>query len=197
MSTNGGTVTQLTAAQQAGAAVGTAAMLAGAGLSIASGLSQGGVGGYTKAASAGLGAAAMLDPEPISKTILSSVAAVTSLVGSLFGTGPQQRAKDITNELSKNAYLAPTAMNVTQGMDGTYSDFDARGNLRTSTMSAVPMVAEPYITSKVIDGQRQYVRRVRQHAGTVHGRGKRHGASACVECYPQLQHQRPGFGIIQ
>lgn len=156
MSTNGGTVTQLTAAQQAGAAVATGAMLAGAGLTIASGISQGGIGGYTKAASAGLGAAAMLDPEPISKTILSSVAAVAGLVGSLFGTGPQQRSNDIFNELSKNQYLAPTALNVMQGMNGTYEDFDGRGNLRTSSMSAVPTVAEPYITSRVIDGQRNY-----------------------------------------
>jgi hypothetical protein len=156
MSTNNGTATQLTGAQQAGAAVGTGAMLAGAGLSIASGIEQGGVGGYTKAASAGLGAAAMLDPEPISKTILASVAAVTGLVGSLFATGPEQRLKDITNDLAKNQYLAPTALNVMQGMNGTYEDFDARGNLRTSTMSAVPTVAEPYITSRVINGQRQY-----------------------------------------
>lgn len=156
MSTNGSTVTQLTTAQQVGAAVGTAAMLAGAGMSIASGISQGGVGGYTKAASAGLGAAAMLDPEPVSKMVLGTVAAVTGIIGSLFGTGPQQRSKDIAEYLAKNQYLAPTALNVMQGMNGRYEDFDARGNLRTSSMSAVPTVAEPYITSRVIDGQRQY-----------------------------------------
>jgi hypothetical protein len=151
-----GSEVQLTGAQQAGVAVGTAAMLAGAGMSIASGINQGGVGGYTKAASAGLGAAAMLDPEPISKTILASAAAITGLVGAVFGTGPQQRSKDIFNALSSNQYLAPTALNVIQGMNGTYEDFDARGNLRTSTMSAVPTVAEPYITSRVVDGQRTY-----------------------------------------
>jgi len=156
MSTNGSTVTQLTTAQQVGAAVGTAAMLAGAGMSIASGISQGGVGGISKAVGAGAGAVAMLDPEPISKTILTAVSAVSGIVSSLFGTGPQQRSKDIAEYLAKNQYLAPTAMNVMQGMNGTYSDFDARGNLRTSSMSAVPTVAEPYITSKVIDGQRQY-----------------------------------------
>jgi hypothetical protein len=41
-------------------------------------------------------------------------------------------------------------------MNGTYEDFDARGNLRTSNLSAVPTVAEPYITSRVINGQRTY-----------------------------------------
>jgi hypothetical protein len=98
----------------------------------------------------------MLDQEPISKTILASAAAITGLVGSIFGTGPQQRSKDIFNALSSNQYLAPTALNVIQGMNGTYEDFDARGNLRTSTMSAVPTVAEPYITSRVVDGSRTY-----------------------------------------
>jgi hypothetical protein len=155
-STNGSTVTQLTAAQQAGAAIGTATALAGAGLGIYSGIEQGGVGGYSKAASSGLGAAAMLDPDPLSKSILGGAAAIMGIVGALFGTGPQQRSNQIFNELASNQYLAPTALNVTQGMNGTYEDFDARGNLRTSTMSAVPTVAEPYITSRVLNGQRTY-----------------------------------------
>jgi hypothetical protein len=146
----------LTGAQRAGATFGLASMLAGAGLGIYSGISQGGVGGYTKAASSGLGAAAMLDPDPLSKSILGGVAALTGIIGSLFSTGPQQRLKDITNALSSNQYLAPTALNVTQGMNGTYEDFDARGNLRMSNFSAVPTVAEPYITSRVVDGQRTY-----------------------------------------
>ncbi len=82
-----------------------------------------------------------------------------SLIGSLFQTGPQQRVNQITNELAQNQYLAPTALNVMQGMNGTYEDFDARGNLRTSTMSAVPTVAEPYIwkqTHGLLGGQPTY-----------------------------------------
>ena len=147
---------QLTTAQQVGVALGTAAALSGAGLGIASGISQGGIGGYTKAGSSALGAAAVLDPEPISKTVLGAVAAVTGIVGSLFGTGPQQRAKNIFNEVSAAQYLAPTALNVTQGPGGNYEDFDARGNLRTSNFSALPLVAQPYITSRVYNGQRTY-----------------------------------------
>jgi hypothetical protein len=151
-----GTVTQLTGAQQAGAAVATAGMLAGAGMTIASGIEQGGAAGFTKAASAGLGAAAVLDPEPISKAILGAAAAVTGIVSSFLGTGPQQRAQQLQDDIVKNQYLAPTALNVMQSPDGTYSDFDARGNLRTSTMSAVPTVAEPYVTKRVINGQQNW-----------------------------------------
>jgi hypothetical protein len=88
--------------------------------------------------------------------ILGSVAAVTGLISSIFGSNKQTRLNDITNDIAKNQFLEPTAMNVIQGMTGAYEDFDARGNLRTSSMSAVPTVAEPYITSKVIDGQRRY-----------------------------------------
>lgn len=146
----------LSTSQRVGAAVGTGAALFGAGMGIYSGIQQGGVGGYAKATASGLGAAAMLDPEPISKAILGTVASVAGIVGVMFGTGPEKRSKEISEYLSKNQYLAPTALNVMQGMDGTYQDFGARGNLRTSSFSAVPMVAEAYITSRVTDGQRQY-----------------------------------------
>src|ERR1035438_2984738 len=67
-----------------------------------------------------------------------------------------ERASQLAELLSENQYLAPTALNVTQGQNGTYEDFDSRGNLRTSNFSALPMVAEPYITSRVVNGQRTY-----------------------------------------
>ncbi|MGA2713337.1 MAG: hypothetical protein ABSG41_09530, partial [Bryobacteraceae bacterium] len=63
-----------------------------------------------------------------------------------------QRANQISQELATNQFLAPTALNVTQGQNGTLEDFDARGNLRTSALSAVPTVAEPYITGKRLNG---------------------------------------------
>lgn len=155
-STNGGTVTELTGAQRAGAAVATGGALLGAGLGIYSGIKRGGAGGYSQAAASAFGAAAMLDPEPISKAILGGLAAVSGAVGLIFGDNKQKRTNEISEVLSKNAYLAPTALNVTQGMDGTFQDFGARGNLRGSNLSAVPTVAEPYITSRDVNGQRQY-----------------------------------------
>lgn len=144
----------LTDAQRAGVAAGTAAMLAGAGMTIASGLSQGGAGGILKAASGGLGAASLI-PGPQQPFIAAGAAAAGILAG-MFSSGPEQRARQIFNTLAQNQYLAPTALNVTQGMDGTYTDFGARGNLRTSSMSAVPFVSQPYITSRVYNGQRTY-----------------------------------------
>jgi hypothetical protein len=156
MSTNGSTVTQLTGAQQAGAGVAMAAMLAGAGMSIASGIRHGGVGGIGQAAATAMGTAgALLGPTPVGIG-LDIAAAATGIISSLFSSGPAQRSAKIAEMISANQYLAPTALNVTQGMNGTYEDFDARGNLRTSNFSAVPTVAEPYITSRVVNGQRTY-----------------------------------------
>jgi hypothetical protein len=87
---------------------------------------------------------------------IAAASALTALVGSILGTGPTQRNNKINEVLAQSQYLAPTALNVMQGQNGTYEDFDARGNLRTSTMSAIPTVLEPYITSRVINGQRVF-----------------------------------------
>jgi hypothetical protein len=154
--------------EQIGAGVGLASAGIAGGVGIASGISQGGVRGDLSAAGSAaaltgtivsnvsklLGAASpILKDIPIVGQILG---AALPLIGSFFGNGPAQRQKDLNNELAKAQYLAPTALNVTQGQNGTYEDFDARGQLRTSTLSAVPTVSEPYTTSRVINGQRIY-----------------------------------------
>jgi hypothetical protein len=172
---NGG-MHNMTGAQQAGAAVAMGGMLFSAGMAINADIQRGGAKGATGAISTATGTAAMLDPEPISKTILGTLSVVSGIVGTLLGDPKEQRLNKINEFINKNQYLAPTALNVTQGVDGTYLDFDARGNLRTSTMSAVPTVAEPYITSKVLNGQRQYYdvsgNVVTPYSGTATGTGQ-------------------------
>lgn len=114
---------------------------------------QGGAGGALGGVSALAGMASLI---PGAGIVAAPIAAVTGLLGSLLSTGPAQRAKNIFNELGTNQYLAPTALNVTQSTGGNYLGFDARGNLQTSNFSAVPMVSEPYVTSRVVNGQRTY-----------------------------------------
>jgi hypothetical protein len=70
--------------------------------------------------------------------------------------GPTQRAQSITDDIAKNQYLAPTALNVQQSMNGTYQSFDSRGNIMTSNMLAVPAVAEPYITTRELNGSQSW-----------------------------------------
>jgi hypothetical protein len=151
---HGSTGTQLTSTQRAGAAVSTGAQMAGQGISAAQGFAAGGAKGDLQGASGVLGMAAAI-PTPASP-FLAAASVITGIISSLLGDSKQARMDKMAEEIFKNTYLAPTALNVLQGMDGTYEDFGSRGNIRTSTMSAVPTVAQPYITSQVVDGQRTY-----------------------------------------
>ncbi|MGA2115434.1 MAG: hypothetical protein ABSH56_11880 [Bryobacteraceae bacterium] len=137
-------------AQQVGqiASVGAAAAMGA--YAAFSEFSKGGAGGALGGVSALAGMASMI---PGAGIVAAPVAAMAGILSSLLSTGPQQRQQQITDYLAKDQYLAPTALNVMQGMNGTYEDFDARGNLRTSTMSAVPTVAKPYTTKRTINGQ--------------------------------------------
>ncbi len=120
------------------------------------GFKKGGASGNLQGIAGLAGGAAALDVEPISKGILAGVAAFTGILGGILGQNPARRANDIFNELGQAQFLAPTALNVSQTSNGNFADFDARGNARTSSFSAVPTVAEPYGTTAVINGQRVY-----------------------------------------
>ena len=158
-------------AAQIGAGVGVGGALALGGLGIASGISQGGAAGDLKAAgsAAGLVGAVVGNVAKLvgaASPLLSAIPVVGQiaalalpLIGSLFGSNVTKRTNQLNNELAQNQFVAPTALNVTQGPNGTYEDFDSRGLLRTSTLSAVPTVAEPYIwqqTHGLFGGQPTY-----------------------------------------
>ncbi len=137
--------------------VGAGVGLAGAGLAgaygVYSGLKQGGAGGDLKAAgsAAGLAGAVVSNVSHLlqaASPLLSAIPVVGSiaalalpLLGGFFN-GPQRRANEISKELSEAQYNAPQALNVTQTSSGTFADFDARGNLRGSTFSAIPTVRQ-------------------------------------------------------
>jgi hypothetical protein len=116
--------------------------------------SKGGAGGDLGGAASVLGMAAMI-PGP-QMPFVAAAAAITGMIGGMLTNGPQQRSQQIQDYIAKDQYLAPTALNVTQGMNGTYEDFDARGNLRTSNLSAIPTVTEPYITKRTLNGQQNW-----------------------------------------
>ncbi len=146
-----------TLSSQIGAGVGLGGMLAAGGLAIYSGIEQGGIGGDMKAAgsAAGIAGAAVgeiakaigavspvLSAIPIVGTAL---AAVLPLVGSLLGNNVEKRQNNISQELQANAYLAPTALNVTQSSSGTFTTLGTRGNLETTDFSPYPKVTEPFL----------------------------------------------------
>jgi hypothetical protein len=130
--------TDLTGAQQAGAAIGTAGVVIGGAEAAYSGFKKGGVRGDLQGSAAILGTAAALDPEPVSKMVLSGVAMVTGLVTQMLGDPKQLRAEAIDKTLGNAKYEAPEAKNVSMGVNGGYSDTSAFGDVRSSDLSPYP-----------------------------------------------------------
>jgi hypothetical protein len=127
--------------------VGTAVSVAAAGIAAYQAVKdfrRGGAGGALEGTGALLGAAAIIDPEPISKAILAGVAMGTSLVGSMINN-PARRAQDISNMLQARQYLAPQALNVTASSAGTFADIGVKGQLRTSNFSPYPLVTQGFV----------------------------------------------------
>jgi hypothetical protein len=141
---NGQPGTDPTTAQRVGAGVGIAGAVVGGGLAAYSDFKKGGAGGALSGIGAIAGTAAALDPEPISKAVLAVAAIALPLIGGFFN-GPQKRTNAINSELSANQYQAPTALNVTQGSNGGFTDFGVRGNIRTSDLSPYPQTTNPYL----------------------------------------------------
>lgn len=88
--------------QEIGAGIGAAgAGIAGV-LGAIKGFSKGGVGGTAQGIASIAGAAAALDPEPISKLVLTGVTLLSGIVSSVFGNSKQERADQISSYVADN-----------------------------------------------------------------------------------------------
>ncbi|HVY93920.1 MAG TPA: hypothetical protein VHA14_14265, partial [Bryobacteraceae bacterium] len=151
---NGNPGTDPSLSQRIGAGLGLAGTAAAGTFGIISGIHQGGAGGALTAAgsAAGLVGSAVKNisgvlgaVSPLLKAIpvVGTIAALAlPLIGSFFGQGPVRRQNQLNQELSSNQYIAPQALNVTEDPGGHFADFDARGNLRTSSFSPYPTVRQ-------------------------------------------------------
>lgn len=92
-----------------------------------------------------LGAAALVDPEPISKIALAASAVVAGIVSSLLGDTKQQRGDQISKQIFTSQYLAPQAINTSVGGNGGFADTDIYGNVRESALSPYPVVSNSYL----------------------------------------------------
>jgi len=124
--------------------VGYAATVASGGMAVYSGIKQGGTQGYMNAASAALGTAAALDPEPISKGVLMAAAALTQVFSGVFGISEgdrRKRASEIDNTLKSAQYKAPEQLDKEiDAASGGSLDTNMRGDIRvyqTFEISAV------------------------------------------------------------
>jgi hypothetical protein len=124
--------------------VGMAAAAGAAAFAAYSGFKAGGAQGTLQGISAIAGGAAALDPEPISRAVLTAVAVASGIVSSIIGDPKQNRSNQISRALMLSQFMAPVSINETMSTNGTYSDFDRFGGVRSSSLSATPQVAQGY-----------------------------------------------------
>jgi hypothetical protein len=108
------------------------------------GFSQGGARGITSGIGSVAGAAAALDPEPISKAVLGGVALVSGLVSSFLGDPVQMRQNFINKTLERQQFYTPAPINVSETTGGGAAAYDRRGNVFGSSVSPFPVTQQPY-----------------------------------------------------
>lgn len=69
---------------------------------------------------------------------------VATAISSLFGDPKAQYEHNIQKYTQQQAYQQPTSLTRSMDLAGNYSDFDAAGTARSSDLSSMPRVAEPY-----------------------------------------------------
>lgn len=123
-------------------------------MSAIKGFSQGGGRGITSGIGAVAGTAAMLDPEPISKGILTAVAAVSGIVKGIFGDPKANRERDETNTLAQNAFVAPPTINGIQALGGAGNNlnYNKYGKLELSPFAGYN-VTDPTQYQNQLTGQ--------------------------------------------
>ncbi len=112
----------------------TGAILAGAGAvftgveGVMSGVKEGGGRGIASAVGSAAATAAALDPEPISKTVLSVLALGASVIKGIFGDPKAERANYENQALQNQQYLAPATINQTVDTHGMNVAYDSLGH---------------------------------------------------------------------
>lgn len=136
-----GRATTFSTAERVGAAAGVAAAVAAGTAGVLGGIKQGGARGTIQAIGSAAGTAAALDPEPISKAVLSVVAISSGLINSLFGDPKKKRDEEITREIEQNRFREPVARDLVTDLYGNTVDYDRRGQVRVIQNTTVNVSA--------------------------------------------------------
>lgn len=108
-------------------------------LGVQAGIKQGGAKGTLNAISSGLGTAAALDPEPISKTALAIAATGAKLISSFLPDPKAIREQQLTTELQNAKYAKPEPVALSIDSSGKVAGSDYKGRLRV--FDATPSVS--------------------------------------------------------
>lgn len=131
-----------------GKGIGYAAAGVGAGFAAYSAFKKGGAQGALQGVGAITGAAAMVDPEPVSKAILMGVALGASVLSAVLGDPHAIREAQIARTLQTSQYRAPVSINASMTTGGGYSDYDRFGGVRGSNLSPYPSVEQGYFDAR-------------------------------------------------
>jgi hypothetical protein len=134
---------KLSTGGRVGAGIGAASVAYEGVQGVVSGIHQGGGSGYSSAVASGAGAAAALDPEPISKAILGGVALAATVAKSLFGDPKQNRAKEESDFQLHHQYLAPPSIQRDMDTNGNSLGYDYAGHARSLNSSAFGFGVDP------------------------------------------------------
>jgi hypothetical protein len=138
-----GTTPTFSTSQRVGAAAGDAAVLGTGAYEAYKQFSKGGASGVLGGIGASTGTAAILDPEPISKGILSAISAGSELIKAILPDQKTIRQAQIANQTQFNAYVAPPTLdrNLSSGGNETY--LNKYGQLQISPFSSI-QETQPY-----------------------------------------------------
>lgn len=131
--------------------------LAGGTLGVIAGAKQGGARGGLMAASSALGAAAVLDPEPVSKAVLAIAAAAAGLVGTLLPDPRVSRAREIGSMLDEASVIGqPAPESYSLDTRGLQVDQSYTGRIRSGgggvTINVSTMDARSFLENRELIG---------------------------------------------
>lgn len=127
-----------------GAGVGDAAIAATGITQAIQQFSKGGARGILGGIGATSSTAASLDPEPISKAILSAIGIGSTLFKSILGDPLQIRQNEERNDMEVSQYMAPAQINRTLSTDGTENALDIYGHVKSTPYSTL-QIQSPYM----------------------------------------------------
>lgn len=114
-----------------------AAAAAGAAAGVVAGVKQGGAGGALTAIASGLGAAAVISPEPVSKAVLAIAAAAAGIAQQFLPNPKLQREKFIDSQVEGARYEGPGSQLFDLAFSGQAYDTNIRGDVRPTVQVVV------------------------------------------------------------
>ncbi len=129
--------------QRVGAGLGDAVIVGGGVLQAIQQFQRGGLRGDLGGVGAATGTAALLDPEPISKSILGAISAGSEILKGILPDPKAIRQAQMQDQIAADQYLAPPTLNRNLNTGGYETYFNKYGQIQSSPYNSVSE-SQPY-----------------------------------------------------